>query len=329
MRHRDPGAGKRPFASAAAAAVSSHLPFSRRRFLGAGLAAFALAAAGPGRAAEPALLTPAQSVAGGRLLRRVDAQGLPAPGADAFGPMTFFVFPVAVAATPFDLYVADAGLGALFRYDAMLDGMFAVPGVRVTQQTRIAAVHDGSVVVSEGRLGAPRRYDRGGRLLQAFEPQNTASRFDDIAVDPASGRYFGLDRLQRRIEEVQPLGRSSSILPEGLLPRLPGALAVDGQTLYAAGQDCQCVVAIDLFRRAAQVLAEDLTQAGALAAGEGWLVVADPVERVLRVYREQALRGDASFAALHLVNPQGMAIARGQLYVADAGARRVAVFRLK
>lgn len=316
MRHPVPGAGSRPCS------------LSRRHFVQGGLAGLFLAALGAA-AAEHGVLSPAAAYVGGRILRRVDPQGLPAAGPDTFGPMTFFVFPVAVAASPFDIYIADAGLSALFRYDPMLDAMMVMPGVRVTQQTRISAVQDGSVVLVEGRLGVPRRYSRIGRLMQTIDPQNTGSHFDDIVVDASSGRYLGLDRVQRRIEEIQPLGRSSAILAEDLLPQLPGAMALDKQTLYVAGQDCQCVVAIDLFKRDKHVLAEDITQASALAAGEGWLVIADNVERILRIYRDNILRGDPTYESLKLVNPQGFAIARGTLYVADPGARRVATFHLR
>lgn len=313
--------------AARGAGKPSHNAF-RRSLLQGGLAGILLAAVGVA-AGEASVITPAMNYMGARILRRVDPNGMPSFQPDAFGPMTPFVFPVAVAASPLDIYIADAGLGTLFRYDPAMDAMMAVPGVRVTQQTKIAAVQDGSVVVVEGQRGNPRRFSRAGRLVQNIDPQNTGSRFDEIAVDSSTGRYLGLDRVSRRIEEVHPLGRSSVILAEDLLPRLPGAIALDDRMLYAAGQDCQCVVAIDLSRRDSSILVEDVAQVTALAAGEGWLVVADNVERVLRIYRDRILRGDPDYDALGLVNPQGLSISRGILYVADPGTRRVASFRLR
>ncbi|HEY9192768.1 MAG TPA: hypothetical protein VIO81_07825, partial [Methyloversatilis sp.] len=74
--------------------------------------------------------------------------------------------------------------------------------------------------------------------------------------------------------------------------------------------------------------AEDLGNVTALAAGDGWLVVADGMERQLRVYRDGVLRADPGFADLRLVNPQGMAVMNRLLYVADPGSRRIATFRL-
>lgn len=317
MRQAAPGAGEHPSSLA------------RRRLLKAGLAGALMSSAFGAAAGEASVLIPAMNYVGARLLRQVDPLGMPNFRPDTFGPMTLFVFPVAVAVSPLDIYVADAGLSTLFRYDPSLDAMAPVAGVQVTRETRIAAVQDGSVVVAEGRLGPPKRISRAGRQLQTLNPLNTGSRFDDIVVDTITGRFIGLDRIRRRIEEVQPLGRSSTILPEDLLPMLPSAMALDGQTLYAAGQDCRCVVAIDLLRRDRQVLVEELVQVSAIAAGDGWLVVADNVERILRVYRNGMLRGDPAYESLALLNPQGLSIARGTLYVADAGARRIASFRLR
>lgn len=282
----------------------------------------------PSRAEAP-LLVPLAIHAGGRLLRRVDAQGIPAMTPDAFGPYTFFIFPVAVAVGPMDIFVADAGLGVLFRLDPAMDAMATIPGVQVSQQTRIAALVDGSVVVTDGRLGVPRRYSRGGVLLQRFQPVNTGSRYEDFAVDGGSGKIFGLDRIQRRIEEIQPLGHAASLLPENLLPALPGAMAVDANTLYVFGQDCRCIQRVDLFNGERQNLVEQIGQVAALAAGDGWLAYIDPVERTLRIYRNGALRLDSGFESLKLANPVGLSIARNVLYIADAGSRRVLTYRLR
>lgn len=249
---------------------------------------------------------------------------------DAFGPMTLFVFPIAVAATGMDIYIADAGLGALFRYDPGLDSMAAIPGVRITQQSRIAALPDGSVVVANGSAAPARRFARGGRAMQGIDPQLGAAFYDEVVGDANSGRFYGLDRVQGRLEEIMPHGRGATVLPPGLVPDLPQSMAMDNRRLYVAGRGCGCVVAIDLFGgRSKEIVAEDLVNVGAMAAGDGWLVVADGMERQLRLYRDGALRADPGFAELRLVNPQGMSIANNMLYVADPGSRRIASFRLR
>lgn len=310
-KHPVPGAGKPAF------------PQRRRLLLAAALVAGGARGAG-------SVIVPAQSYPGARLLQRVNAAGMPEMRPDAFGPMTAFVFPIAVAAIGMDLYIADAGLGGLFRYDMALDAMAPMPGVRITQLSRIAALADGSVVVANGNTAPARRYARGGRPVQGLEPQMGTAYYDEIVADPNSGRFYGLDRVQGRLEEVLPHGRGATVLPPGLLPDFPLAMAMDQRRLYVAGRACGCVVGIDMFGgRSKDVVAEDVGNATALAAADGWLAVADGMARQLRIYREGALRADPTFADLRLTNPMGMTIANGQLYVADPGGRRIASFRLR
>lgn len=324
MRLQDPGAGdERP----------SPLPLvRRRRFLLQGLAALgglAWGRLGFGAAGGP--LIPAASYPGARLMQRPSEAGFP-DLQGGIGPLTLFVFPVAVAVTPMrDIYVADAGLATLFRLDPMLEAMSPVRGVRVQQQTRLAAAADGSVVVANGGAAPVVRVARSGRVVQSIDAQlGGGSFYDEVVVAAGSGRYYGLDKVQRRLEEILPQGRGGMLLPQGLLPELPAAMAMDGERIYVAGSACQCLVAIDPFAgRNMEVVAEEVGLALALAAGEGWLALADGRERRLRVWRHGALLVEAEFAALGLVDPRGLAIALGTLYVADGAGRRVLSFRLR
>lgn len=303
---------------------------ARRRFLIAGLAAGSLLAAGRVRAKGRVLIT-GPAYMGARLLQRIDDNGFPDLRPDNFGPMTLFVAPVAVAVSPQrDIYVADAGLGALFRLDPMQEAMSVVRGVRVTQQTRLAALTDGSVVVANGGAVPATRYSRSGRPMQTLDPQLGSAFYDEVAVDAVSGRYYGLDRVQRRLEEIMPHGRGATVLPEGLLPDGPLAMAMDGPQLYVAGRDCQCVVAIEMFAgRKVTVVAEEAAQISALAAGDGWLVLAEMRSRLLRVYRQGTLLGELDFAGLGLTDPRGLAIAGQTLYVVDTAGRRLLTFRMR
>lgn len=303
---------------------------ARRRFLLATIGGSALLTAGLAGAKGKVLL-PGPSYMGARLLQRVNETGFPEMRQENFGPMTMFVAPVAVAVSPFrDIYIGDAGLSALFRYDPMQDAMSVVRGVRVTQQTHLAALSDGSVVVANGGAQPASRYSRSGRLMQTLDPQLGSAYYDEVVVDSTSGRYFGLDRVQRRLEEIMPHGRGATVLPEGLLPEQPIGMAMDGQMLYVAGRTCQCVVAIEMFAsRATSIVAEDAGQISALAAGDGWLVTADARDRVIRVYRQGALLADPEFAALGLLEPRGMAIANQTLYIVDTVARRLLTFRMR
>jgi hypothetical protein len=304
-----------------------------RRTLLKGLLAGAACGLSPLALAEKSRhLVMGQSYAGGRIIQRANEAGFPDPAMGGMGAMTLFVFPVAVAVTPMrDIFIADAGLQAIFRYDPMLDAMNMVRGLRVSQLTRLAAAPDGSVVVANGMNAPVVRISRTGRVMQNIDAQLGGGVFyDEVAVDAASGRYYGLDKVQRRLEEVMPHGRGGVVMPQGLIPEQPAAMAMDGPNIYIAGRACQCIAAIDTFgSRNMEVIAEDIGQAVALAAGDGWLAVADVREREIRVWRQGALLAEADFASLGLVDPRGLAIAQQTLYVADGAGRRVASFRLR
>jgi hypothetical protein len=301
-----------------------------RRQLILGFAAGLMAPTASLMAAPGSVITPARSYAGARLLQRVNQNGMPEARFDTFGAMTLFVFPSALAATPMDLYIVDPGLGALLRYDPMLDALAVISGARVSQQSRLAALPDGSVILSNGGAIPAKRYSRSGRVLQTIDPQNGPAFFDDVVADSNSGRFYGLDRVQGRLEEIMPHGRGGTVLPPGLIPDLPMAMAMDAQRLYVAGRACGCVEAIDLFgSRGKSTVVDELGNVTALAANDGWLVIADSTERQVRIYREGILLAEPDFSELRLVNPQGMAIANNHLYVADPGNRRIASFILR
>ena len=312
MKRWDPGAG-------------DAVCHGRRLFLLA-MAAMTLES----RAARPSVISPVQSITGARLLRRVGPTGMPENRPDTFGAFTMFVFPLAVAATPMDLYIADPGLGALFRYDPTMDVMAAIPGARITQQSKIAALPDGSVIVANGTGYPAHRFSRSGAMIQSMEAQAGYGFFDEVVADPASGRFYALDRVQGQMEELMPHGRGATLLPPGLLPDHPNAVAMDSKRLYVSGRACGCVMAIDLFGgRSREIVAEDLGNVSGLAAGGGWLVILDSMERQLRIYRDGILRADPSFSELRLINPQGISLSNHMLYIADPGGRTVATFRLR
>lgn len=283
-------------------------------------------------AAEARTLQPGRVWNGSRIVQRPNPAGFPDPGMGGIGPITLFVFPVAVAATPSgEIYLADAGLGAIFRLDPMLETMRAIGGIRASQQTRLAATADGSLVVASGSAAPVVRIDRSGRLVQFVNQlPGAGTYYDEIAVDQASGRYYGLDKVQRRLEEVMPHGHGGVLLPQQVVPELPSAMAMAEGRIYLAGRACQCIVAVDTFGgRDFEVLADDAGQVLALAAGDGWLAALDGRERVLRVWRKGALAVESEFASLGLFDPRGMAIAQQTLYIADGASRRLLSFRLR
>lgn len=294
---------------------------TRRQWLaaaGALTAGFAVAA--PRRRSE--WLTPAFGFNGARLIRRMDAGGNPVP--QDIGPWLPLTFPVAVAATPLDVYVVDAGSGQLLRYDRTLDAVAVMPGLRVTPTTRIQGGADGSIYVLEGGIGAIRRYTRGGQQLPSLLPQRAGIPYADFALDQLTGKAYAVDSAYSTIDEIQPLG---NIAIEFQKVDEPGPIASDGQSLYIAGSRCGCVSQYLNGRLVRRFGAGKLRQPRALVHAGGLLWALDAAERGVLMVHEEGVEVLAP-ASLGLLQPEGIGGAAGQLWVADAAGRRVASFRV-
>lgn len=312
MRHRAPGAGSasqrggRPLAGIACAL------------------ALALPAAVEG--ARP--LVAERAYDGGRVVRQTDAFAMPQPMPGGM-PYRQFVAPVSLAAAPGIFYVADAGLGAVFRYDTRTDLMAPVAGIVANSHTRLAIAPDRSLVVTEGR-GPARRFFPDQRPPQFLRSAFPGVSYDVVAVDGARGAIYGLDIVQRRIEQIQPIGTGTTVFDWALVPPGINGLAAGNGVLYATSPDCACVLALDTLGppRAWRAVAAGFGRVVALAAHEDWLAIIDGGERRLVVLKAGNPHLDIALAELGLIDPQSLAIRDGELYVADPAARRVVRYRL-
>jgi hypothetical protein len=244
-------------------------------------------------------------------------------------PYRQFVAPVSLAAAPGIFYVADAGLGVVFRYDTRTDLMAPVAGIVANSQTRLAIAPDRSLVVTEGR-GPARRFfpdQRPSQLLRSAFPGVT---YDVVAVDGARGTFYGLDFVQRRIEQIQPIGTGTTVFDWSLVPPGINGLAAGSGVLYATSPDCGCVLALDTLGppRAWREVAGGFGRVVALAAYDDWLAVIDGGGRRLVVLKGGNPHLDVALAELGLVDPQSLAIRDSELYIADTAARRVVRYRL-
>ncbi len=326
MRPPVPGAGRPP--------ARKH----RRAFL----AAVAVLALGPGwtcaAAAPPEpeaaarLLVPWQTFFGARLVERVDPTGQIRPGQG--GGFVRFRYPTAVAARGPDLYVADSGAGTLYRFDAALQAMQAVPGVRALPGTRIRVGADHTLFVLDPGAGRLRRFSRDGTPLQTLSDAVAAARFSDFSLDE-TGRIYVLDALGRRIVAFHPAGRAASVFASAMEGggelQAMGAIAGGAVGLLVADSACRCVLRLGEDGQVAARLGEgDLRQPGAIAMDrEGRVFVADAFDQSLKVFGDGVLLASFAAAALGASGIAGIAIDEGFLYVADGAGARIVVLRIR
>lgn len=296
---------------------------SRRRWLtvaGALLAGSGCAVAAPRR--KDHWLTAGFGFNGARLITRMDSGGNAMP--QDIGAWLPLQFPVAVAASLLDVYVADAGSAQLLRYDRALDAIAVMPTVRVTPTTRIRAGVDGSVYVLDNGIAEIRRYTRGGRPLPSLLPQRAAGQYLDFVIDQLSGRAYAVDSTYSSIDEIQPLGK---IAIEFQRLDEPGPIASDGRSLFVASSRCGCVHQFIDGRVVRRYGAGKLRQPRALVHEGGQLWAIDGAERGIAMVHEEGVE-TITPASLGLLQPEGLAGSQGQLWIADSAGRRVAAFHI-
>ena len=298
---------------------------SRRRWIVAGGALVLGACVGAGppapqRQTGGVPLVPAFGLQGARILLKTGGGGTPAPS--AFGPYQGFVFPVAIAATGLDIYVADAALGRIFRYDRGYAAMSVMP-VPASPATRLQAASDGSLYVLDTIGSGIHRYGRDGQALPVMHPLSPTSRYLDFAIDPVSGRAFALDANHARIDRIEPLGRIA--IPEA--ESVAGAaIAADSRSIFVADARCACVNEYREGRILRQWATGEIRQPRALAVERDRLYQLDAFDRSIAVVHPGGVER-MSAPALGLVAPEAIAAYGGQLYVADGAGHSIAVFQ--
>lgn len=247
-----------------------------------------------------------------------------AHGAGAAAGYQRLVYPVAVAASGPDLYIADAGLNRVLHYDRTSQRMQSITSLPARQDTRIALGADLSLYVLESLGRRVSQYSRDGRLLRTFSSDANLGRPVAFAVDEANGRVWVVDALYNQIVAFNMLGRIAGIirLPEHTLSA--SGIAVGRDVIHILDGGKGEVFSLSRDGRLISGYGRDgLKQPTALAIDRrGWLYVGD---------RENGI---------HVLTPHGvsqllpirhdglglMAADENRLYLADPLQGRVRVF---
>lgn len=297
---------------------------SRRRWLKAALAGLAPVAFGcSSDAVRSRVQHPLQRVggiAGGRLVGRTDPGGAPMPG--SIGPIVSFIFPVAVAASSIDVFVADAGAGRIFRYDRALETVTPLPELGAGAGTRLQAGPDGSIYVLDAVGGEIRRYSRAGTALPSLLPRIPTSRYSDFAIDPLSAMAYAVDFTNRAIDEIHPLGR---VALQTMRVEPPAPLASNGRSLFVGDFRCGCVVEWQDGRPIRSYGAGKLRQPKAIAVDGQHVYALDAFDRSVSLIFDGGAE-TMTPSDLGLLAPENIAAYSGLLYVADGAGRSIGIY---
>lgn len=276
-----------------------------------------------GEAARSQVRQPFQRIGGilgGRLVTQTDSGGAPLPG--AVGPFVSFTFPIAVAASITDVFIADSGIGRIFRYDRAMDTITALPGMRAGPGTRLQTGPDGSLYVLDAVAGEIRRYSRAGRQLPSLLARIPTSRYSDFAIDPLTAMAYALDFMNRGIDEIHPLGR---VALQKMSVEQAGPLASDGRSLFIGDSRCGCVVEWQDGRVIRRYGDGKLRLPKAIAVDGQHVYALDAFDRSVSLLYDRGA-DTMTPSDLGLLAPESIAVSGGTLHIADGAGRAIGLY---
>jgi DNA-binding beta-propeller fold protein YncE len=245
--------------------------------------------------------------------------------------------PAAMSARGNDIYLLDAGLRRIFRYDNFQQTLtpFATT-LSVEAGMSIYAAPDMSVYVTDPAHERVLHFNWDGTPLPPLVSRGNLARPVSVVVDELNGQVLVADSLFDRIIAFDSLGMTLSVFkPQQVLSIAAMATGPDG--IYVVDRLAKQIVVLGwdgTFRYAFG--ADALSEPGAIAVGRDNLVfISDNFDYTIRVYRGQRTKGKNFVLADKIggvgVAPGsfngigGLATADDLLYVADSLNARVQI----
>ncbi len=312
-------------------------------------AALSFLVVGVGCAAPPGGLPdtarPASAVQGARLLTPVTSLtgALVAPGFDRTGTPLLrggatgfqrFVHPGAVAGEGAETYIADSGTGAIYRFDAALNRMAVLPGVRAVTGTQLYLGPDLSLYVLDPPGRRVLQFARSGQLLATFQDRQNLGTPVDVALDRVRGRVLVADALFNHLVAFHPLGGAAYVIPlrAGERDRVMSiaAMAVGTEGIFLSDPICHCIVQVSSEGNVLGAFGhEDLNQPGAIAVdAHGRIFVVDTFDNSLKVFVRGAMVHRLAAAALGLQRLSDVSVTNDWITLSDGAGARVDVMRI-
>lgn len=285
----------------------------------------------PMAAAGPVDLMPLPALTGGRLTAATAGAGvpLPAPGLT----LLRFVRPVALAAAPNEIVVADAGLGRVFRLDPVGGLMLAMP-VTATAETQIELLSDRRLLVIDGATRRISQFAADGQPLPALTADPLALGRPVDVVSDARGMVYVADALYRHVLAFHPAGGAfATLLPrdaQNAGPQALAGIALSPRGLLLLDAGCRCVLVTDPDGRVLGRFGDNELVAPVRIDddGSGRVFVADDGARELRVFVDGKPVQSFAYRSFGLTRVTAMRVAAGTLYLAGADDGRIEVRRI-
>lgn len=276
--------------------------------------------------AQPPLL-------GANLVPATNSSGAPAPGARR-GYLKL-AQPTAVAAWGPDIYVVDSANAGLYRFDSTIQTVTRIAPVRPLMGTRVVAGPDGSAYLLQPGLPGIRRYTRDGRLITTYAAPTDLVHPVDMVIEPSRGLLWVADGTLEQIVAFHPIGRVAYIVGQrgNIDSRLEsgmGQMAAGERSVFVTDPEWRCIGEVLPQGRGLRTFGEaELVRPTAVAADRwGRVWVLDSGDRRIKVFFDGMLTASGTLGDLRLLSVEAIAIHENDLYLADAQAGRIAIFRI-
>jgi DNA-binding beta-propeller fold protein YncE len=302
------------------------------------LAALRPAPAGAASAAPGGTLDLWRSFSGGRLVANPTAPPQ-APVPLRVNNYLDFVAPSAVAARGPDLFIVDSGLNVVFRYDAIVETMTAIPGLPALPGTKLYVMADSSLLILDPPNRRVLHVTRDGVPINVYSDDVNLVRPVGMAVDEERGIVLVADSFRRDIVAFH-LGGGASTLIVPMTQQGTRALSVSGIAMTPQGMFVLDRLGHQVLQLDRQGLPIDLFGSDVLRLPT--MMAVDPTGRVVVIDAETGSL-DVFVGGQFANAPRSASSAlgdwrdvkdvsfddHGSLYVADQGSARVDVLRFR
>jgi hypothetical protein len=276
------------------------------------------------------VLTPMQSITGGRIVLQLDANGFPTPGSTQ--GYAALISPTSIAVRGTDLYIADSGARKLYRYYSSLQAMSVVADVTAMPWIRMQIGVDQSLYVLDAASSSIKHFTRSGHLLQTLTYPLITSRLTEFVLDDMRGKIIASDQLNNRLVILHLLGNASRIVESSAAHAFTpmAGLALSVNKVYALDVGCECIVVLDEEGRELEHIGKGLLkQASALAVDHNGLIfVADSISRSLKIFLRGSQIADYKFQSLGVTEISALAVDDELLYISDSAGAKILVFHI-
>jgi streptogramin lyase len=234
--------------------------------------------------------------------------------------------PVALVAGFNGVWFYDAGHGAVLRLEPVTDALSTILSARLSADTQLALDNFGQLYLADPRQGQILRFDETTGQTEVFAAGLSFAP-SLLALDN-QGRVLVADDMAGRILALNSLGGredTGGIIEGDRFTRI-GGLATDGERLWVSDPVQRRIQAFIDGRLVAEISHPGLIQPGPLAVDEqGRVIVADTFNSQVFVFSPDTDVRTAKPTTLSLQSLDGLAVAFGEVYVADGVSGRILV----